>query len=645
MHIKIETYRNIKKLDMDLVDDKINFVFGLSGTGKSSINKAIHKEDLEFNKMIGVNSDTKILIDGKDPSIYNIEQFDFSCENKYIFPTSNDSIFDILIDDDNEYQQIQIDFDTLIINIKDEIERINDLVGCYKKLAKELGGTKLKTSTYELKATAKINKLTIDISKKSNSAFAYLQSNTDEKNQWLLDGIDLIENEECPFCDKKLSKTKQRKLNRIKEVDNKSFKVLRLNEADINAVTSSPIPTTTSGIKNLSNTIRDIMVALLVFDEFSNAIARLSNQNEDLIHSKLTKIKINKEFNNYFPMLVPYVNEYNKKLNMLINEAYKARKKTNKLLSKKTKKINNLINQCNIPYKIQAKYSKSEITEYKLVHHNDIEEKDRKESLSDGEKNTISFILFLLDCEKKETDLIFIDDPISAMDHYRRSILTEYIFNILKNKTVVVMSHDSVFAKYAVNSRHNNVGVIKYLKNENGIVDLIDIEKKDFNKFDDFLVERIKKSDDYYQQIINLRMLYEGRNASIIYSYLSCILHITTSEELHRLIDEKNTDENTIVKRINENHKINLKTFEESIYDQIDIDNYSVLEKAVLLREANKMNLTKVKSKERAEINYMLHLNDRLVVCLNPHEYEFCSDNLREALERFSNEFANRITN
>ena len=41
MEIKLHNYKNIDELNVDFLDNKINFVYGLSGSGKSSICEAI----------------------------------------------------------------------------------------------------------------------------------------------------------------------------------------------------------------------------------------------------------------------------------------------------------------------------------------------------------------------------------------------------------------------------------------------------------------------------------------------------------------------------------------------------------------------------------------------------------------------------
>lgn len=49
MQITISNYNNIRNLDYEIEDSKINFLFGISGCGKSSIAKVLTKKSSEDN--------------------------------------------------------------------------------------------------------------------------------------------------------------------------------------------------------------------------------------------------------------------------------------------------------------------------------------------------------------------------------------------------------------------------------------------------------------------------------------------------------------------------------------------------------------------------------------------------------------------
>ena len=53
MFIHIENYRNIDRLDYELDDGKVNYLFGVCGVGKSSIISAISREPSPADVTVG----------------------------------------------------------------------------------------------------------------------------------------------------------------------------------------------------------------------------------------------------------------------------------------------------------------------------------------------------------------------------------------------------------------------------------------------------------------------------------------------------------------------------------------------------------------------------------------------------------------
>ncbi len=65
MKIYIDGYKNLHKFEVDIDDNRLNLLFGMSGTGKSSVGEALKREDLDKNKTIGRDKPPVIKIDGK----------------------------------------------------------------------------------------------------------------------------------------------------------------------------------------------------------------------------------------------------------------------------------------------------------------------------------------------------------------------------------------------------------------------------------------------------------------------------------------------------------------------------------------------------------------------------------------------------
>lgn len=61
MLIHIENYRNIDRLDYELEDGKINYLFGVCGSGKSSIIGAISNEPSPADVTVGKTADETVI--------------------------------------------------------------------------------------------------------------------------------------------------------------------------------------------------------------------------------------------------------------------------------------------------------------------------------------------------------------------------------------------------------------------------------------------------------------------------------------------------------------------------------------------------------------------------------------------------------
>lgn len=109
MELVIKNYKNIKEMDYKIIDKKINFLFGMSGTGKSSIPNAIFDKKLEDNQKFGTTDKPEILIDGKLPNENEFSVFNEKNVENYFKSDidENETFYSIIIDDENKYINAQ----------------------------------------------------------------------------------------------------------------------------------------------------------------------------------------------------------------------------------------------------------------------------------------------------------------------------------------------------------------------------------------------------------------------------------------------------------------------------------------------------------------------------------------------------------
>lgn len=89
--------------------------------------------------------------------------------------------------------------------------------------------------------------------------------------------------------------------------------------------------------------------------------------------------------------------------------------------------------------------------------------------LSGGEKQRVALIRALI----KNPDIIFADEPTGALDDVSSNFLFEELFNLSKNKLVIVVTHNEDYIK-----KYNS----KYIKLENGSIVFNNVDNKVENK-------------------------------------------------------------------------------------------------------------------------------------------------------------------
>ena len=630
MKITISNYKNIKTLTYDLIENKKNFLFGITGSGKSSISQSLDDEELDGS--FSYAGPCEIRIDGKQTDNYSIIRFSQEDVDSYIQEHSDEEMQEILIDDDEAFQK-------KLIKLETKIDGVNIALGVYQKkyedmsvFCKQMGVTKLNKGDV-VSPSSSISKVIASLENtKNSSVFKTICEMDQAYYEWLLKGKVFRKNDTCPYCERNITKKRNRLLDGIDMFDEKASKGVKSQIDNYETISGKEEKTLTTlgALKKIRDSIKLYRLACDDYIKASSFVAELLDL--AVSPSSIKSITLRKETKKVFPDLYKAVEHLNKIIEDVRKAFINARKNTTELLRNKLRFINRYLTTFGIPYTVKAQYGKNGLNNYLIRHNDNGEDEDNHDCLSSGEKILLSLIVFVLKARKTDCDLIIFDDPVSSYDDFRRKQIFNLITGCLDKKTVLVLSHDQVFAKYALLGRSaSKCGKIQYLENFDGNVKFVDITKDDFGVYSDMIKAKAKDVTNPYLKACLIREIYEGKQSNQ-YSYLSSILHCSDYGTIDASLNATGTNQIEIIRSIRKHTGVKLSPISNNdYYKNIDTSSMSLFEKALILREyiAQDNGLDKG---IKGELDDYIHLNSRLQLGLNPFSFAFCSKNVYQMI-------------
>lgn len=109
MEVHIENYKNINNLDLSIENNKLNFLYGICGSGKSSLVAALTKECRPEDVSVGKNKeDVVISVDEMDPNPDSYQLFDEQTVSNVIIEDSEDGrYYNIFVGNENEILELE----------------------------------------------------------------------------------------------------------------------------------------------------------------------------------------------------------------------------------------------------------------------------------------------------------------------------------------------------------------------------------------------------------------------------------------------------------------------------------------------------------------------------------------------------------
>ena len=649
MQITISNYNNIRNLDYEIEDSKINFLFGISGCGKSSIAKALTKKSSEDN--IPYNTENIPFVEVNQGSItFNeYEMFDLDYMKRVLIEKQDGTdIYHIMIGNNGELNALKEEYNKYIESLLMQRENIFNIKGKIDTLINDLKISYTRSNDYRNGCI--IKKITKNL---DENKLNYLKSKNYSNKQvkWFSDGknTDSYKNGKCPFCNKKLSDYRKSIIDKITIIDAKSFEKINAQNAIFNLLNiKEPNWMKKKEVDKFNKQIRMYYDLLPQFEILTQYINVASKTN--IFLDKLEKITVTKEMRILYPEIANEMDNFNNKYSNIRKKLGKIKSETDKLLKKNRERINDYLNILGIPYEffetnINDDQKNAEFIIRAKNSKNTDMQKDRVNNLSYGERNLIGLIIFLI--SHKEDDFLIIDDTASSYDEYRRKVIFDMLYKCKgENTTMLVLSHDHIFAKYAIyhfekskEKRYDRLGTLEKLYyNQTGKIDYIEtynetiikpIKKDNFDSMTNFIKERLKElpHEINYLVAINLRLYYEINKASRyhkeVYGYLSQILHRKEKSEIIESLEKVNKTENDILSAIKDDLKIDYDVLDNEYKLGINIDSMTNFEKLIFARENCSKN--KLGKEIKNELNNIVHMNMAYAICLNPYEFNYFS--------------------
>lgn len=575
--VNISNCNNIRSGSIHISEGKLNIKYGINGTGKTTISRAIsdanNADKIKELQTYYSDDPAQILI---NPRINKILTFDDIFVNQVVFKENEviENSFEIFIKTPT-YDARKSQLDIHLSELKKLMEEDTEITALRDNLI-NLYGKFTVTSTGKLSKKGALGSIL-----SSNNLFNIppelenyrpFITNNDTNINWIAwktqgDKFDTVD--KCPFCADKLPSThkKERDIfsSTYKKSDSQNLKevvdlfesikeYLDPNKYDtlMEYIKSDTPEDTIQAVVSKLYTELDLLIkkfsAIIDFGQKQIAIADISD-----LGDQINNMEIPNSFFEYFggEHISGIISRINDKVKKLKDELSVLKKEMGELkgviqatIHESQKDINDFLKTAGINYEleIQAKDETNSKTILKQCFSSEKSEVTNIRShLSWGEKNAFSLILFMYYATTQNPDLIVLDDPISSFDSNKKYAILHRMFkrNIgkkdvsLSDRTVLLLTHDfePITDFIIVGKLPTDSAVASFIWNENGIVREQQIDPDSDVKLILIESQEIAKnvSVNIISRIAFLRKLCELHNCveewGCAYEILSCLIH------------------------------------------------------------------------------------------------------------------------
>lgn len=649
MHLQIKNFRNIASLDYSIEDGKVNFLYGVSGAGKSSIVRGISEpidEGLDIRVGTTQSETTEVLIDGKAGPIESATVFSDEKQRVLFSSQADGRFYDVFVGNESELKGLQEEYRSALAALRSKFGYLQQIRTNLVSLAAAVGKANGKG---DFSKSSKMGKALVSLDAADESTREYIRRRGLPGADWIQKGFALeayYEEGICPFCEQELSNSPYcEELSNLSDLSVAALKPLFNSPSLLESIGLQPFDVSSDeGRKEAATLVQSLPLIISEIDR----ITRYCDLGSDYETVKGMEVDVLRPADELY-LVAPEVKDDIDGLRASATQIKillgKMKVEFNKLVSSKTRDLNARLMEFGIPYRIEVESANREdkTASYRLVHKDASKDTDMRRSLSFGERNLITLLLFLQDAEH---DVMLVDDPASSFDDFRRTQILKAIMRATA-KTILVVSHDQAFIKRAIRCRargESRIGKVDILCNRRGVASAEPLSDNSFDCFSDFIAKRIESSNSYYQTMVNIRLLCDihlGVISKYAWGYVSAILHKKSRREVCGMLQESEVTEAEVLEELKRvvgpsiEHKIT------PIPPEVDYstDAFSEFERLIAAREnldnpeggvIDRIPTSKGLAKEM--LNDLVHMNDAMMVCIDPYLYPVWAPSLFELL-------------
>ena len=585
MIIHIENYRNIDRLDYELEDGKVNYLFGVCGSGKSSIISAVSKEPSPADVTVGKTADeTVIRVNNQQGLPTSVRVYNSDEQDALFREEETAGSYEVFIGSEKTLLDLEEQFNNAVSSLR----AFNEVMFSYQGKIKELQSVLGKPTKGQFTKAAKVSKASTVAKNTTPFLKGVIEKGGLEYAGWMSQGMNITDDFEegrCPFCGKGMNSD---------ETD--PFAILsELKVSDLKPVFSSTTLLSEFGISQKSleteegeSSTKERLLLLYKISEELQKVTRFCNvPKTSLLDSGIPSLEVDECVYVEFPQLKEPIEAIQSKSSEIKQLLGSMKNAFNGIIKNNCRKLNLQLSRLSIPYrfKVTSATRGNNTARYSLVHVNATDNTDMRNSLSTGEKNLVALLLFLAN---PDGQILLIDDPASSFDDYRRTQIFDLIQKV-SGKTVLVVSHDQAFVKRAVlvEGKRDNLGKVQALTRKDNSLSLVDIAKEDVVYLPDRIRIRISEVNSYWAKAINLRLLCDLKKSALgsAWGYSSMILHRYNKREILEKLADEGTDEECILSLISNECGVDLPAIPDDYESQIDTSELTDFERLIVLRE------------------------------------------------------------